>query len=110
MCSLEGSFGVFVFARGLSFVFLCPFGGFLWSLEGFPFVVLRCFDSRRGITDTGCAGQPERGETVSHNLVLAYRAPWKSFILNFLSIVWWLGLALPRQRERNNAEKKKEVR
>ena len=45
MCSLEGSFGVFVFARGLSFVFLCPFGGFLWSLEGFPFVVFCCFDS-----------------------------------------------------------------
>ena len=73
MCSLEGRFCVFVFARGLSFVFLYPLGGFLWLLEGFPFVVFCCLDSRHGITDMGCAGQPERGgKKVSHNLLLAY--------------------------------------
>ena len=89
-------------------MFLCPLGGFLWLLEGFPFVVFCCLDSRHGITDMGCAGQPERGKKVSHNL--AYRAPWESFIFYFLRIDWWLGLALPRQRERNNAERKKEGR
>ena len=51
-----------MFARGLSFVFLCPLGVFLWLLEGFPFVLFCCFDSRCGITDTGCAGQSEGGK------------------------------------------------